>query len=1107
MTCLGINNEGNLVFDYYHEDIDTLDNANVYNGQQSTLWCNFREAFAEEIKECYQDLRNNKKLTYEKIIDQFITNGSQQWSESIYNEDSDYKYISMLRSDDDATNLYQIRGTGEEHLEYFISNRLNYFDSKWCTSSYMNNYVVLRIYTPSEYAGIRPNANITVTPFSNMYAGVKYKANGTLQQIRANKNEETLFVAPNETFNDTETAIFGASELSSLGDLAPLYCGSINVSAATRLVILKIGDSTLGYRNTNLTDLSIGTNRLLKEINVCNCPNLVKPLALTGCPNIERIYATGSGITSIELPDSGYVKVLQLPGTITNLTLTNQMYIEDLTVESYDNLTTLNIENCPSVNVFDIINQAPNLRRIRLAKVDWNFADASYIVELAEAGFSGIDENGNNVNYANVSGKCYIETLEGSELAIIKEAFPYLEISYTNLTSYLIFMDGDGTTELYRQTIINGADGTDPVKEGLINFPTKESTEQYAYTYANGWNTEKDSTTIDTNALKAVEGDRYVYPVFVSTIRKYVGYFYNGNELLEVITNVPYGGSFSYSGDTTSLIKPNIENPEDFIFLKWKPEPTNITGETKCYAQYKYTGIMTYRLLDKQLPGGVDNDRVDTIGDYAMYNMKEVSSVEFPNVISTGAYSFAGCSALERATLPLVETIGDYSFFECTALPSAEFDSVVSIGTGAFQGCSALIDITIENVKSVGAQAFYGSTIASINLPNVLAINKETFYHCYNLTLVNLPAVTNIAEYGFYYCYNLEAIELPSVEVLDRGAFYICTKLKSVKLPVVTTIGQAAFYNCDIDSIELPKANYIGVSAFGDNPLNSLTLRSETLCALENINALENTAIAKGTGYVYVPAVLYNSYRNATNWTVYADQILPYDSCIERVDDQVYVYNDTDSINVELVGYDEVPTITVESSNNDVCVVSNINTTTNLLTFDIATSDIKGASTITMTAIGSDGEQFVREFTVYAVEELSTYTVEDVDGSEYGFTLNESGYYESENKGKSASYALCKININNTAGCKVYIDCISSGETNYDYGILSTVDRTLTLNNIGDTENVFMSFKGNNSESVQTLDYGVISGTVYAKFIKDNTGDARNDSLQFRVRFDYSGGK
>lgn len=1107
-TILGINNEGNLVFDYYHEDIDTLDGANVYNGQNSVLWNNFRIGFADKIKETYQSLRSSGKISETVLYENFIENGANKWSQSIYNEDGWYKYISMLISDDDETNLYQIRGTGEAHLDYFGPNRIKYYDSKWLASSFMNNYVVLRIYTPSEYAGIKPNANITVTPFSHMYAAVKYKANGTLQQIRAVSGEEVLFEAPKETFNDTETAIFGASELSSIGDLAPLYCGSINVSAAKRLVDLKIGDSTPGYSNGNLTDLSVGTNRLLRNINVCNCPNLVKPLGLKGCPNIEEIYATGSGITSIELPDSGYLKIMKLPNTITNLTLKNQLYITDLSLEGYDNLATLNIENCPSVDILDIISKAPNLNRIRLAKINWKFANASKVLELARGSYKGIDENGNNVDYANVSGKCYIESLTGSELAEIVKAFPYLEISYTNLTSYLIFMNGDYKTELYRQAIINAADGSDPVKNGEITIPTKESTAQYSYTYANGWSTKQDATEIDTNALKHVEGDRYVYPVFISTIRKYTVYFYNGDNLEEVVTNVPYGSSATFSGDISTFVKPNIVNPEDFICIGWRPSPEVITGETKCMAYYKYTGIMTYRLLDKGLIGGADNDRIDVLGDYAMYNMPEVTSIEFPNVTSIGDYAFGECKSLDRATIPLLDTIGNYAFSNCIKLSSVEFDNILHIGDYAFQNCNILTDATVENAEYIGPGAFAGSAIASINLPNVLSIYSETFYTCYNLKLVNLPLVETIFNNAFYYCHNLEHIELPSVKILDSNAFFICTKLSSATIPLVEKIGQNAFYNCNLSEIDLPKATVISKGAFNTNKLlSSVTLSCDNICTLENSDAFADTPIASGTGYIYVPAVLYNSYRNATNWSIYADQILPYDSCIEVIEDVVSLYNNTTKVNVELIGYDNAPTIDISTNNNGLTAISNINITNTLLSFDIVASDFSGAALITVKATGEDGTEFIREFNVYVVNKLSTYTIEAVEGSKYGFVLNDNEYYESENTGKSSSYAICKININNVANCNVFIDCISSGESKYDYGILSEVDKTLTLTNIADTENVFKSFKDQTSEQVQTIKYGVVSGTIYAKFIKDNSGNVGYDSLQFRVRFDYSGGE
>lgn len=662
-TCLGINNEGNLVFDYFHEDIDQLNGEDIYNGQNSTLWCNFREAFAEEIKECYQNLRNSGRLTYEKICEYFIENGSRKWSASIYNEDSDYKYISMLRSSNDATNLYQIRGNGEGHLKYFVKNRLNYFDSKWYASDYANNYVSLRIYTPNEWSGVAPNADITIVPFSNMYAGVRYKANGTLQQQRVDANEEVTFEAPDETFIDTETAIYGASEISSLGDLAPLYCGSVNVSKASRLIHLKVGDATEGYSNPNLDELSVGANRLLKVIDVRNCPNLTTPLALSGCPNIEEIYATGSGITGIDLADSGYLKVLHLSDTVVNLTLKNQLYITDFQMAGYDALDTLNIENCPAIDVFDLMESSPNLKRIRLAKVDWKFDTVAELKALYEAGYKGVDDYGDPVDYANVSGKCYITTLTGAEYAEVKANFPYMTISYTNLTSNLIFMSYDGTTELCRQAIANGGDGTDPVAAGTIPTPTMSATAQYTYKYEGGWTTVQGGETAEVDALKKVEADRYVYPVFSKTIRTYTVKFYNGTELVQTST-VPYGGSAEYIGETLVY---NGDTPKDYgEFTGWSVDVSYITGDTKTYAEYKFVGSIARKLLTRTLTGEYRNDAVTALHNYSFYgyysNTKTPSSLILPNVVTVkyGACYYA--RELSRVDFTNVTSIGEYAF-------------------------------------------------------------------------------------------------------------------------------------------------------------------------------------------------------------------------------------------------------------------------------------------------------------------------------------------------------------------------------------------------------------------------------------------------------------
>ena len=45
------------------------------------------------------------------------------------------------------------------------------------------------------------------------------------------------------------------------------------------------------------------------------------------------------------------------------------------------------------------------------------------------------------------------------------------------------------------------------------------------------------------------------------------------------------------------------------------------------------------------------------------------------------------------------------------------------------------------------------------------------------------------------------------------------------------------------------------------------------MAKLVNKNALQNTMIANGTGYIYVPAELVETYKTTSNWETYADQI------------------------------------------------------------------------------------------------------------------------------------------------------------------------------------------------------------------------------------------
>lgn len=89
----------------------------------------------------------------------------------------------------------------------------------------------------------------------------------------------------------------------------------------------------------------------------------------------------------------------------------------------------------------------------------------------------------------------------------------------------------------------------------------------------------------------------------------------------------------------------------------------------------------------------------------------------------------------------------------------------------------------------------------------------------------------------------------------------------------VTTVRESAFYKCTaLTTVDLSKCTYIGEVAFYScTSLTTVVLRSETMATLSK-DAFTNTPIASGTGYIYVPAALIDTYKADSKWSTYANQ-------------------------------------------------------------------------------------------------------------------------------------------------------------------------------------------------------------------------------------------
>jgi hypothetical protein len=118
----------------------------------------------------------------------------------------------------------------------------------------------------------------------------------------------------------------------------------------------------------------------------------------------------------------------------------------------------------------------------------------------------------------------------------------------------------------------------------------------------------------------------------------------------------------------------------------------------------------------------------------------------------------------------------------------------------------------------------------------------------------------------------------------------------------------------------------------------------------------------------------------------------------------------------------------------------------------------------------------------------------------YDFTLTSDGYYTSQNAGVANSYAYGGFKFTFTKPTQVKFRCISYGESDYDYGIMSNLDTSLSSDNTADSTGVYHSFKGESSATPQTFSMTIPAGNHYVsfKYIKDGSNDKNGD--YFKVK-------
>lgn len=593
-TAKGNDNTGYLTYDYGVEDTDRVNNADLtsrmaFNAADSVLWCNMRDLMFDRIAAMFANREGQDAWSSSRLIKKFEDYQAvkpirlvmadmrmkylrpYEWSMPGYQLVSGNAGYSPT-----ADFIPRMLGTKRLQRKYFETYQEAYMSSKY---AYYHSNSAAELDNIPVRIGSTSSTTIEIVPYAKIYVNLKMGNNTFNFRKKAEKNEVVSITLPSAG-GDTEAEILSASLLKQLNNLSALKLRTISVGNAKKLQKLELGSKTSGYSNPNLTTVSFGTNKMLEYLDVRNCTNLTALTGIDQCISLKQLYTTGSIISNLVIANNGLLESAEL-NAVQVLWLKNLNYLTNLTLASYSNLTNLIIDNCPYLDSYAIINQALALTTLRATYLDWELSEDSLLSRIYK--MQGYDVNNNVVTQSVLTGNVYVKEIGQLELNNFQTVWKDLNISYqTAIAPFTVTFVSDGKI-LYTVQITGGQKVPDPIASGWFNTPTKESTEQYHYTF-NGWTPSLEDAIVRDTTINAV---------FTQTVRTYTISWYRDNTESSKIYDKTfvYGSAAPYDEDTYGIPAITGSGTNCYIFKGWNNYISFVNKDVRIEAIWEMSAV------------------------------------------------------------------------------------------------------------------------------------------------------------------------------------------------------------------------------------------------------------------------------------------------------------------------------------------------------------------------------------------------------------------------------------------------------------------------------------------------------------------------------------
>ena len=607
-TALGIDNNGQIKFSYGLEDIDkNADGTFVFNAGNSVFFRRIRENFSNELTTVYGTTVKSEAWKSDHLINEYDM-WQSEFPEALWLEDTKRKYYrtylgkilnlpSLTQSWLTAHLTNRMQGRKKYHRRQWERDQADYIDSKYATSNAQNKSMLLRCKTPLNPV-VPADYTWHLHPYKKMYLRT-YRGEVLQDSIRALDLDKIYdLVGSTTSLEDAQLRVYSANCIQDFGDLSTFYAYSVEPGAGTEKVkILTVGNATEGYKNDNLTNVEVGTASILEKLNIQNLKG-VTSVALV--PSLQYLYAQGSGLTSATFTDGAAIREAYLPDTINTLHLRNLYYLNKLELDNYDTLENLIYVNTPGINSQNLVEQAINLKQIKILNIDWSFDDASVLLRLAKE-CNGFTEDDKYQDIPVLTGTVRVNSIRQSEIDAIRAVWPedQLELIYDdeNIIPQFELRFWKDTPSADSQPIFSKlvdypytlTTADDPssqlIEQGIL---VKEATNQHTYSFAS-W----DSSW--TEALnKTITSDKDFYALWDSQVRSYTVTWYNdiegvGLPIEGTSKTVEYGQSVTYEGELPLKIDPQKFN--FYLFKEWDKSTGFIEENTSVYPIWDISSI------------------------------------------------------------------------------------------------------------------------------------------------------------------------------------------------------------------------------------------------------------------------------------------------------------------------------------------------------------------------------------------------------------------------------------------------------------------------------------------------------------------------------------